>query len=577
MKKGMAFTATPVLRLALPAWRSRLMLFLLFMGFLGLLLRALYLQTLSTDFLQRQGESRYARTLEIPSTRGKILDRNGNVIASSIPARAIWAIPEDVRVAPERLEPLAKLLDLSNKDLARKLADEDKTFVYLKRQVATDVADRIAKLGIPGIHSREEYRRYYPQGEALAHVLGFTNVEDQGQEGIELAFERPLSGRPGSRRVIKDRLGRVIEDVRAVNPPYDGQDLTLSIDARIQYLAYSQLKAAVERLQARAGAIVVLDSRSGEILALANVPSYNPNQRENLGGSALRNRVITDTFEPGSTMKPFTVGLALELGRVQPNTTFDTGVGRLSLGGHTISDTHGHGMLDIAGIIQKSSNVGTTLISQRLEPREMWTLLSEAGFGQAPKIGFPGAVAGRLRPYDKWRPIEKATISYGYGVSVSLLQLARAYTLFARDGDLIPLTFFKAEQPAHGIRVFSAQTAKVMRGMLEAATGEGGTAPKAQVQGYRVAGKTGTARKIINGGYTNKYVGSFVGFAPVSNPRVIIGVMIDEPAGRVYYGGEVAAPVFAAVTSGVMQLLSIEPDAPFKSTVIPDNPIQESL
>lgn len=575
--KGLAFTATPVLHLALPAWRSRLMLFLLFLGFLCLLLRALYLQTLSTEFLQRQGESRYARNLDIPATRGKILDRNGNVIASSIPARAIWAIPEDVKSSPARLAVLCKLLELSPKDLQLKLRDEDKNFVYLKRQVATEVADKIAALNIPGIHAREEYRRYYPQGEALTHVLGFTNVEDQGQEGIELAFDRSLSGRPGNRRVIKDRLGRVIEDVRAVSPPYDGQDLMLSIDARIQYLAYSQLKAAVDKLQARAGAIVVLDVKTGEILALANVPSYNPNQRAHLSGAELRNRVITDTFEPGSTMKPFTVSLALELGRIQPTTTFDTGSGRLAFAGHTISDTHGHGVLDVAGIIQKSSNVGTTLISQRLEAREMWTLLSEAGFGQAPKIGFPGAVAGRLRPYDKWRPIEKATTSYGYGVSVSLLQLARAYTVFARDGDLIPLTFFKSDLPVHGIQVFSPQTAGIMRKMLESATGAGGTAPKAQVQGYRVAGKTGTARKIAGGGYVNKYVGSFVGFAPVSNPRVVVGVMIDEPAGRVYYGGEVAGPVFSAVTSGVMHLLSIEPDAPFESAVIPDDPIQESL
>lgn len=578
MKASVPFSNTPVLQHVLPAWRSRLVLFFLFIGFFSLAVRALYLQGISNAFLQRQGESRYGRTLETPATRGKILDRNGSVIAASIPARAVWAIPEDVNASAQKLAALAKLLDIQPQELQRKLSDEDKTFVYLKRQVPVEIAEKVTGLGINGIYLRNEYRRSYPEGETIAHVIGFTNVEDIGQEGIELTHQKSLAGHPGSRRVIKDRLGRVIEDVREARPPFDGQDLTLSIDSRIQYLAFAQLKEAVQRLHAKAGAIIVIDAHTGEVLALANLPSYDPGQRQLLSGAQLRNRALTDTFEPGSTMKPFSVALALELGRVQSSTTFDTGNGHYQFGSNTINDTHGYGVLDVAGIIRKSSNIGTTLISQRLESREMWTMFTQLGLGQPPKIGFPGAVAGRVRPWERWRPIEKATMAYGYGLSVSLLQLAHAYTVFARDGDLIPLSFLKMNgAPPSAVPVFSAQTAHTMRAMLESATGPQGTAPKAQVVGYRVAGKTGTARKQSGGSYTNRYVGSFVGFAPASKPRLIVGVMIDEPSNGVYYGGEVAAPVFSAVAGGALRLLSVEPDAPFKSLVIPEQPIQESL
>jgi cell division protein FtsI (penicillin-binding protein 3) len=576
MKKAVRFSsASPVLSLTLPAWRSRFMLALLFFGFLALILRALYLQGLSNDFLRKQGESRYARTLIISASRGKITDRNGVVVASSMPAKAIWAIPEDVKATPDVLGKLAKLLDLPMRELQRKLASE-KNFVYLKRQVPEEAADKIAAMDIDGIHQQKETLRYYPEGEVLGHVLGFTNVEDKGQEGIELAYNSQLAGRPGSRRVIKDRLGRVVEDLQAGNPAVDGHDLTLSIDTRVQYLVFSQLQEAVDRYKAKGGAAIVVDPRTGEILAMANYPSYNPNHRETLSGPNIRNRALTDTFEPGSTIKPFSVSTALDLGRVVPSTVVDTGGGRMNFYGRTITDTHGYGRLDIAGVIQKSSNIGATLISQHVEAKELWERYTALGLGQTPQIGFPGAVAGRLRPWDKWRPIEKATMSYGYGLSVSLVQMAHAYTAFARDGDVVPLTFLKQDKPPVGTQIYSPKTAHLMRHMLEAVTGAGGTAVQAQVMGYRVAGKTGTARKLINGVYAPKYVASFSGFAPVSNPRVVVAVMIDEPSGDIY-GGSVAGPVFSKITGGTLRMLGVEPDAPFKSLVLPDKVEEEGL
>ncbi len=576
--RGFRFSApNPVLHLTLPPWRSRFVLFLLFAGFATMIVRALYLQGLSNEFLQKQGESRYARTLTLTASRGKITDRNGVVVASSVPARAVWAIPEDVKATPAKQAELAKLLEIPLRDLQRKLSHEDKTFVYLKRQVPVDVAEKVTALELDGIHQQKETLRYYPEGEILGHVLGFTNVEDRGQEGIELAYNSQLAGRPGSRRVIKDRLGRVVEDVQAVRAPANGHDLTLAIDTRVQYLVFSQLKAAVERHKAKGAAAVVVDVQTGEILALANLPTYNPNQRETLTGARLRNRALTDTFEPGSTIKPFSIALALELGRVKPSTVVDTGNGRMTFYGRSISDTHGYGKIDVATVVQKSSNIGTTLISQHLENREMWEKYTELGLGKAPKLDFPGAVAGRLRPFDKWRPIEKATMSYGYGLSVSLVQLAQAYTVFARDGDMVPLTFLKTERPPAGTRIFSTQTARTMRHMLEAAAGPGGTASQAQVMGYRVAGKTGTARKIVNGAYVSKYVASFAGFAPVSNPRIVVAVMVDEPTVGSIYGGAVAGPVFSKVVGGTLRMLGVDPDAPFKSLVIPENPLEESL
>ena len=573
--KSVRFSSNPVLHVKLPAWRSRFVLFMLFAGFAVLLVRALYLQGLSNEFLQKQGESRYARTLTLAASRGKITDRNGVVIASSVPARAVWAIPEDVKAPPAKLAELATLLGIPLRDLQRKLSNEDKTFVYLKRQLTVDTADKVAALGLEGIHQQRETMRYYPEGEMLAHVLGFTNIEDKGQEGIELAYNSQLAGRAGSRRVIKDRLGRVVEDVQAVRSPANGHDLTLSIDTRIQYMLFSQLKAAYEKSKAHGATAIVVDTQTGEILALVNFPTYNPNQREGLTGGQLRNRALTDTFEPGSTIKPFSISLAMDLGRIKPTSTFDTGPGRMNFYGRTITDTHGYGVLDTAGIIEKSSNIGTSLISQTLESREMWNKYTELGLGQVPKLDFPGAVAGRMRPWDKWKPIERATQAYGYGLSLSLVQLAQAYTVFARDGDMVPLTFMKADREPTSTRIYSSKTAHTMLKMMEAVTGAGGTATQAQVMGYRIAGKTGTARKIINGAYSTKYVASFVGIAPASNPRLVVAVMMDEPTTGSIYGGSVAGPVFSNVVAGTLRLMGVEPDAPFKSLVVPDTPLAE--
>ncbi|HJW53956.1 MAG TPA: penicillin-binding protein 2 [Burkholderiaceae bacterium] len=576
--KGVPFAANPVLAVKLSSWRSRLVLFSLFAGFLALIVRALWLQGISTDFLQKQGESRYARTLELPATRGKIMDRNGQVLASSVPVKAIWAIPEDVLESPKnKLHELALLLDMSEHDLRKKL-DSDRSFVYLKRQVEQETADKIVKLGIAGIQTRKEYKRFYPEGEVMAHVVGFTNVEDAGQDGMELAAQKSLAGIIGSRRVIKDRLGRIVEDIESIREPHDGKNLVLSIDSKIQYIAFSQLKEAVEKHKAKAGGIVVVDVKTGEILALANLPAYNPNNRAILIGAQLRNRVMTDTFEPGSTMKPFTIALALDTNRVTPSTMFQTSPGRMTIGTATIGDSHAHGLLTVSQIIQKSSNIGTAKIALQLQPQEMWEMFTAAGFGQQPKFGFPGAVAGRVRPYKSWRPIEQATMSYGHGISVSLIQLAHAYTIFARDGDLIPLSFQKLDQPPVGRRILSVKTARELRTMLESVVSPEGTAPKAQVPGYRVGGKTGTAYKVVGGKYDiHKYVASFVGFAPVSDPRIIIAVMLDEPGSSMHFGGDVAAPVFATVAANALRAMNVAPDSSVTNIIIPKDIVQESL
>ena len=574
--RGLPFSASPLLAVKLPAWRSRLVLFMMFAAFLALAGRALWLQALSTDFLQKQGAARYARTLELPATRGKITDRNGEVLASSVPVKAVWAIPDDVLEAPpEKLRALSALLEMPETELRKKL-DSDRNFVYLKRQVEQETVDKIAKLQIAGIETRKEYKRFYPQADVTAHVVGFTNVEDAGQDGMELGMQTTLAGVTGSRRVIKDRLGRIVEDIAAVREPHDGRDLVLSLDSKIQYIAFTHLKEAVDKFKAKAGGVVVIDVKTGEVLALANLPTYNPNNRSILTGAMLRNRVITDTFEPGSTLKPFSIGLALDTKRVTPNTVVQTSPGRLTIGTAIIGDSHAHGPLTVTQIIQKSSNIGTAKIALQMQPQEMWEMFTTVGFGQQPKFGFPGAVAGRVRPFKSWRPIEQATMSYGHGISVSLLQLAHAYTIFARDGDLIPLSFQKLSAPPVGQRVVTEKTAREMRAMLETATGPEGTAPKAQVPGYRVAGKTGTAYKIAGGRYVSKYVSSFVGFAPASDPRIIIAVMIDEPSGA-HYGGEVAAPVFSAIAGNALRAMNVGPDSTVTSIIVPANVPQESM
>lgn len=556
----MKLARSPLLNDRIPTWRARLLLGLLLAGSVALVARSFWLQGIHKDFLIGKGESRYERIIEVPATRGRILDRNGDLLAISTPVKSVWAIPEDAKLSPAQTRALAGLLDSDARELARKLASA-RDFVYLKRQIAPDVATRIAALKLPGIHFQNEYRRYYPAGEVTAHMLGFTGAEDAGQEGIELALENQLAGKPGSRRVIKDRRGQIVEDVESIRAPQEGRDTILALDAKLQYLAYSQLRQAIADHKAKAGGIVVLDARSGEVLALANLPAYNPNNRAKLSGGQLRNRAFTDTFEPGSTFKPFTVALALDKGNVRFDTPIQTAPGKLTIGPATISDAHPHGVLSVAQVIQKSSNVGAAKMALGIPSKDMWTMFDTLGFGQPTRVGFPGEAGGRLRPWKRWRPIEQATMSYGHGISVTLIQLARAYQVFARNGDLVPLSLARVDAPpAVGVRVFSEQTAKEMRAMLEMAVQPGGTAPKAQVPGYRVAGKTGTAHKLEGGVYANKYVSAFVGFAPASDPRLIVAVMVDEPSAGKYYGGEVAAPVFSAVMGGALRALGVPPD-----------------
>jgi cell division protein FtsI (penicillin-binding protein 3) len=569
MTRSVAYTSSPLLASKTPVWRSKFIVAAIAMGFVVLAGRAAWVQVFANDFFQRQGEVRFARTLELPANRGRILDRNGLLLASSVPAPSIWAIPEDVERDHAKLARLAKLLEMPLAELEKKLEDEDKTFVWLKRQVDDAVAQQITALDIKGIYQRKEYKRQYPEGEAAAHVVGFTNVEDRGQEGVELTFEKDLAGRAGMRRVIKDRLGRVVEDVGEQVQPVPGRDLQLSIDSKVQFFAYQKLRDAVLEHKARAGSVVVLDAVTGELLALANYPSYVPGRRQNLSGEQLRNRAMTDVFEPGSTMKPFTIGLALESGLVTPHTPIQTAPGFVVMGGRKISDSHPHGVLSVQQVIQKSSNVGTLKLALQMQPREMWEMFTQAGFGQKPQIAFPGAVTGRLRPYKSWKPVEQATMSYGYGLSASLFQVARSYTIFAHDGQIIPATMLKADGPATGTRVFSPKTVAEIRTMLQMAAGPGGTGPKAQTLGYSVGGKSGTAYKQVGKGYvTNKYRSWFVGIAPIEKPRIIVAVMLDEPSNGKYYGGEVAAPVFSATVQQTLRMLGVQPDMNVKPQIV---------
>ncbi|HEX6733990.1 MAG TPA: penicillin-binding protein 2 [Azonexus sp.] len=564
-QRGHRYTESPVLELALQGWRSRTVGLLLMAALLALVARAFYLQVINNDFLQEKGDSRYRRDIEVSASRGKIIDRHGDMLAVSTPMKSIWAIPGDARtMSGEQKRQLAELLEMSVRELDGKIATE-KTFVYVRRQVSPETGDRIAALKLPGIHQEKEYRRFYPTGDMTAHIVGFTGVDDKGLEGVELAFQQSLLGRPGNRTVIRDRRGNIIEDVGAMRPPQDGKEIRLALDSKIQYLVYSQLKATIEQHQAKAGGAVVIDARNGEILALANWPTYNPNNRQKLSGAQLRNRAITDTYEPGSVMKPFIAALALEQGKVSVNTQINTAPGKMTIGSATISDSHAHGVLSVAEIIQKSSNIGTAKLALGFSPREMWELFDKLGFGQAPNLGFPGEVNGRLRPWKNWRPIEQATMSYGHGIAVSLIQMARAYTVFASDGELMPLSLLRVDEtPVRGTRVYSPQTMRELRLMLEMAVQPEGTAPKARVAGYRVGGKTGTAYKIEGGVYARKYVSSFVGIAPISDPRLVIAVMIDEPSTGGHFGGSVAGPAFSQIAAGSLRALGIPPDAPLQ-------------
>ena len=566
----MSVAVNPPLAVKLPAWRARVLFGVLLIWFAALAGRALYLQGLNNDFLREKGESRYSRVIELHPTRGRIVDRHNEPLAISTPVESVAASPADIDITPEQVKRLARLLETDPREIGKKLADTNRGFVYLKRQLPPEQAARVVALGIPGVFLQREYRRYYPAGEVTAHLIGFTDVDGRGQEALELAFESELAGQPGNRRVIKDRLGQIVEDIESIRAPQDGHTLRLSIDARIQYLAFRELKSAVAAHRARAGGIVVLDVQTGEVLAMANLPSYNPNNRGRFDPKRTRNRAVTDLFEPGSTLKPFTAAAALDAGTFSAETVIQTAPGSFAIGNRVIRDAHPQGALTVAQVIQKSSNVGTAKMGLALPAERLWGLFNQVGFGVPPRSGFPGEVSGRLRAPAGWRPIEQATMSYGYGLSLSLLQLARAYQIFATDGGLRPASLVRLEAPVEAVQAISPESARAVRRMLEMAVQPGGTAPRAQVAGYRVAGKTGTAHKLEGKGYaTDRYVSSFVGFAPVSSPRLIVAVMIDEPTAGQYYGGAVAAPVFSQVMAGALRLMAVTPDATVDNVVLP--------
>ncbi len=581
--------ANPLLRLHLQRWRMRLVMSLIFGGFAVLTARAAWLQGWETEFLNDEGDKRVNRLMPIiPAHRGMILDRRGEPLAISTPVESLWISPKKANEQPTKecglaieeacqppvthaqIQALAARLQMDPDDLAKQFADKNKTFVYLKRLMPPDVSRDCLALGIKGLHSTPEYRRYYPAGEVFVHVLGLTDIQDRGLEGLEFTYNDWLSGEPGMKRVLRDRMGNVVEELDRLRMPKPGKDLNLSYSQQIQYLAYRELGDAVALNQARAGSIVVLDARTGEILAHANSPSYNPNNRATMDRDRMRNRAVTDAFEPGSTIKPFLVAAALDAKLVEPETLIDTGPGYFYVGEKRISDVHPKGVLSVNQAIQVSSNVAAARIAMDLKAEDYWRVLTHAGIGSPPGSGMPGEAVGRLRPYDTWRPIEKATMAYGHGLSVSLLQLARAYTAFANDGVIPPLTVLKRNEGVIGQRAMSAEAARQTRAMLELVTQDGGTAPLARVNGYRVAGKTGTAHKLVNGSYAaDKYVSSFVGLAPASDPRLVVAVMIDEPAGQ-YYGGLVAGPVFSRVMGGALRLMALPPDAPMGAESAPN-------
>ena len=543
------------------AVRRYFVLMLFAAGFAALLWRAVDLQVFNQDFLQNQGDARHLRVVTLSAHRGMILDRNGEPLAVSTPVDSIWANPQDLATAREYWPALADLLNLDLDQLRRLLeARADREFVYLKRHVDPTIAAQVRALGAPGVALQREYRRYYPDGEVAAQVLGFTDVDDVGQEGIELAYEEWLRGEPGAKRVIKDGKHSVIENVESIRPPRPGRDLVLSIDRRIQYLAYRELKATVHQHKAKSGSAVVLDTITGEVLAMVNQPSYNPNNRTRWHPSTLRNRAVTDLFEPGSTLKAFTVAAGLETGQYFPDTPIDTTPGFYRVGGNTVRDVHNYGPLDVTGVIRKSSNVGSSKIALSLDKQVFWSLLNRLGFGTLSASGFPGEASGLLVNYRRWRPIEVATLSFGYGLSVTPLQLAHAYSVFA-DGEIRPVSFLKQDKRPGGDQIISQRTAEHMRAMLEEAVGPEGTAPAARVAGYRVGGKTGTVRKSIAGGYAHdRYVSVFSGIAPLRQPRLSIVVMINEPSNGDYYGGKVAAPVFSKVAAGALRFMNVAPD-----------------
>jgi len=544
--------------------RRRLVKVLLLVITGGLLWRAVDLQHTDKDFLIGQGDARHLRVEAISAHRGRILDRNGEPLAISTPVDSVWANPRELAGQPRRWPKLARLLGLDLGQLERLLAKRGgREFVYLKRHVAPQLAGKVEQAGIPGVYLQREYRRYYPLGEVAAHVVGFTDVDDAGQEGMELTFDERLRGISGARRVLRDRLGRIVEEVESIRSPKAGGDLVLSLDRRIQYLAYRALLRAVKRSRARGGSVVVMEARTGEVLAMVNQPAYNPNNRAQRVSSRYRNRAVTDVFEPGSTIKPFTIAAALESGRFDVGSKVDTRPGRFTIGKYTVRDPRNYGVIDLATVIQKSSNVGAARVALALEPRELWQVFTRVGFGSGTGSGFPGEAQGVLKHYFDWGEIHRATLAYGYGLSVSALQLAQAYTVLANDGRFVRTSFQRIDQPVAGIPVMASATARSMRKMLESVVGPGGTASRARVAGYRVGGKTGTVRKSVSGGYAeDRYHAVFAGMAPITQPRLVVVVVIDEPSGKEYYGGQVAAPVYAEIMARTMRVLGVPPDDP---------------
>lgn len=554
---------------ALPPWRSRLLHVLLLLCLCGLLARAVYLQGIHNDFLQQKGDARYGRVVDLDAHRGMITDRYGEPLAISTPVESIWTSPQDAEATPQQLKQLAQALGMGTEEVKSRMFDTSRDFVYLKRQMPPEQAQKVMQLDIAGVSDRREYRRYYPGADMTAHLLGFTNVDDKGQEGLELMMQNQLSGQAGSERVIKDRRGHIVEDVASIRAPKPGNDLALSIDSKIQYLAFREIKLAVEQHHAKSGSIVVLDAKSGEVLAMANWPSYNPNNRAKVDLQDMRNRAITDQFEPGSTMKPFTIATALDAGKITPQTVINTENGVYTIGKRKIHDSHPEPSLTVSQVIQLSSNIGASKIALSLPPETFWRSLTDVGFGAQTGCGFPGESPGELHNFRKWQPIEQATMSYGNGIAVNLLQLARAYTVFANDGELMPVTLLKEDAAPVGKKIFTKTSAQEVRDMMELVVQPGGTAPLAQINGYRVAGKTGTAHKLEKGRYVNRYVASFIGLAPASSPRLIVAVKVDEPSGSQYYGGEVAAPVFSNVMGSALRLLNVPNDAPLGNVLMP--------
>ncbi len=565
--RSVNYATSPLLASKTPPWRSRFVVFMVALAFLALLGRAIHLQVVAADFYKGQGEKRFMHKQALAASRGRILDRNGLVLATSVALPSVQVDPKTFAADTAERKAMAVLLGMTPADLDERLQGAAST-VTLRRLVEEPVWQQIKAQGLKGVQEVREYKRRYPEGEAAAHVVGFTNIDGQGIEGIELAFQRQLEGRAGERTVVRDRMGRVVEDVGDQADPVNGQDITLSIDSKVQFFAYQRVRDAVRFHKAKAGSVVVLDVQTGEVLALANYPSYDPDDRSHVAPAQMRNRALTDVFEPGSTMKPLVIGWALETGRVKVDTVINTAPGSLVVGPLVVKDSHAHTALTVQEVIQKSSNIGAARIALQMQPREMWELFSAVGYGQKPQIAFPGAVTGRLKPYKNWRPVEQATMAYGYGLSASLLQMARAYTALARDGDVIPVSILRQDQPAVGLHVYSAATTREVRKMLQLAAGPGGTGPKAQTIGYSVGGKSGTAHKQEGKGYaSDKYRAWFVGMAPIGAPRIIVAVMVDEPHNGVYFGGDVAAPVFSEVVQQTLRMMNVAPDIDVKAQI----------